>query len=256
MEAYTDFATVYDTFMDDTPYTEWCEFIHGLLKKYKIETGIIADLGCGTGTLTQKLAQKGYDMIGIDYSQEMLNIAMEKKAKDPNNILYLHQDMRELELFGTVAAMISVCDSINYLLEEEDLTETFRKVNNYLDPQGLFLFDFNTDYKYREIIGDTVIAENREGCSFIWENYYDEEEQLNEYDITIFIQETQSDLYRKFEETHFQKGYTLEIIKSCLKSAGMIFVEAIDADTHKAVTQKSERIYVVAKENIPGKHGA
>lgn len=247
MNAYTDFADVYDTFMDETPYEEWCEFLIQILEEYKVPKGLVLDLGCGTGTLTEMLSKEGYDMIGVDNSQQMLAIAMGKRDESGENILYLLQDMREFELYGTVAAVISVCDSLNYLLEEEDLVKTFQLVNNYLDPKGIFIFDFNTVYKYQEIIGDATIAENREDCSFIWENYYHEEQEINEYDLTIFVKEEES-LFRKFEEKHFQRGYRLEQMKEALMKAGMEFVKAIDADTHEEVTETSERIYCIARE--------
>lgn len=260
MESYQDFAYVYDEFMDETPYDLWCERIDLLIKKYGIsepkrdakealesEKNLVLDLGCGTGTLTEMLYAKGYDMIGIDNSDSMLSIAMEKKEVSGSEILYLLQDMRELELYSTVGTVISVCDSINYILDEEELLEVFLRVNNYLYPGGIFIFDFNTDYKYREIIGDTVIAENRDNCSFIWENYYDEDEKVNEYDVTVFVKE-EGELFRKFEETHFQKGYTKAKIENLLKRAGMNVLSMKDADTDGEVTGESQRIYVVAKE--------
>ena len=247
MEAYSDFALVYDTLMDNTPYERWCELIVGILKRYGIEKDLVLDLGCGTGTLTELLAKEGYDMIGVDYSEEMLSRAMEKREKSGLSILYLLQDMREFELYGTVKAVVSVCDSLNYLLEEEDVIETFRLVNNYLDPKGLFIFDFNTVHKYRDVIGDTTIAENREDCSFIWENYYNEEERINEYDVTFFVKE--GDLFRKFEETHYQRGYTVEEMQAYLEKAGLELVLVQDADTLMEVTEETERVYMIARES-------
>ncbi len=251
MEAYTDFAQVYDTFMDNTPYEDWAEFLHQILKEDGIEDGILLDLGCGTGTMSEQMAEKGYDMIGVDFSEEMLGIAMEKREQSGHSILYLCQDMREFELYGTVRAAFCLCDSLNYLLEEEDILETFRLVNNYLDPGGLFVFDFNTTYKYETVIGDTTIAENREDCSFIWENYYDPEEELNEYDVTIFVRDPDSsaeDLFRRFTETHYQRGYTLPAMKRLIEQSGLTFVKALDADTHESVTEFTERIYCIARE--------
>ena len=269
MEAYTDFASVYDIFMDDTPYEEWASYIMDLLEEYgvaggdlpeaesarqkalAVERNVVVDLGCGTGTLTELLADRGCDMIGIDASQEMLNIALEKRERSGKEILYLCQDMRELELYGTAGAVISVCDSLNYLLEEEEMLRVFRLVNNYLYPGGVFLFDFNTVYKYETVIGDSVIAENREDCSFIWENYYDAEGQINEYDLTIFARtENQDgeDIFRRFTETHYQRGYTLEEMRGMVEKAGMEFVRAEDADTRGEVREESERIYVIARE--------
>ena len=183
----------------------------------------------------------------VDNSEEMLGIAMEKKVESGSEILYLHQDMRELDLYSTVGTVISVCDSVNYILEEEELLQVFRLVNNYLYPGGIFIFDFNTDYKYREVIGNTTIAENREDCSFIWENYYDPEEEINEYDLTIFVQE-EGDTFHRFTETHLQRGYTVGQMRTLVEQSGLKILEIMDSDTGEAVTETSERVYIVAKE--------
>ena len=248
MEAYSSFAAVYDTFMDNIPYGEWAEYLISLLKEYEVEDGLILDMGCGTGSMTELLAEAGYDMIGIDNSEEMLEIAMEKRAESGFDILYLLQDMREFELYGTVKAIVSICDSVNYITEEEELEEVFRLVNNYLDPKGVFIFDFNTVYKYQEIMGDQTIAEDREDCSFIWNNYYYEDEQINEYELSLFIREEDSDLYRKYQETHFQKAYDLETIQRLIEKSGLEYITAYDAFTKSVPTETSERIYVIARE--------
>ncbi len=246
MDAYTGFAGMYDEFMQDTPYEKWLKFITETLKAYGINGGLALDLGCGTGTLTEAMAEQGFDMIGIDLSEEMLRIAMEKKEASGHDILYLCQDMCEFELYGTVGAVICMCDSINYLTEEEDVAETFRLVNNYLDPSGIFIFDFNTVYKYETVIGDTTIAENREDCSFIWENYYDPEEAINEYEVTFFQKE--GELYRKFTEVHYQKGYIPEQVRSLLQKAGLKVLEMLDEETLGEVREETERVLVVAME--------
>lgn len=247
MEAYTSFARVYDTFMDNIPYEEWAKYLTALLREYGVTEGLMLDLGCGTGTMTEMLAGQGYDMIGVDYSEDMLEIAMEKRAESGHDILYLLQDMREFELYGTVGAVVSVCDSVNYITEEEDLEEVFRLVNNYLDPKGIFIFDFKTLYNYQTVLGDRTIAEKREECSFIWDNYYYEEEKINEYELTLFIQD-EGDLYRKFEELHYQRAYTLDDMIRLIQKSGLEFVTAYDAFTRHAPHEKSERIYVIARE--------
>lgn len=247
MEQYTDFASVYDSFMDDAPYDKWCDNIVNELANFDIRDGLVLELGCGTGSMTQLLASRGYDMIGIDSSQDMLNVAYEKKERSGYDILYLNQDMREFELYGTVRAVVSVCDSVNYLLEDEEVIECFHLVNNYLDNDGIFIFDFNTAYKYREVIGDSVIAENREQCSFIWENLYDTDENINEYFLTVFAR-TESGLYRKFEELHYQRGYLIDEMRSFIEASGMKFIRAYDADTLSEVRNDSERIYCVASK--------
>lgn len=260
MEAYQDFARVYDRFMDNIPYTEWGERLDALIRKYGVskperdaeglldaERNLVVDLGCGTGTLTEMMYQKGYDLVGVDVSDAMLNIAMEKKEQSGSEILYLQQDMRELELYGTVGTVYCVCDSLNYILEEEELAAVFSLVNNYLFPGGVFIFDFNTDYKYHEVIGDATIAENREDCSFIWENIYDPEEGINEYDLTLFVRQ-EDETFRKYTETHLQRGYSAEQMKRLAEQAGLAVLEITDADTGQAVTDKSQRIYIVARE--------
>lgn len=290
MEAYTSFAYVYDTFMDNVPYGEWARHIREKLCEHGVTDGIVLDLGCGTGTMTERLAGYGYDMIGVDNSEEMLELAMEKKTESGYDILYLLQDMRGFELYGTVRAVVSVCDSVNYITEPDELEEVFRLVNNYLDPKGIFLFDFNTVHKYRDVIGDSTIAEDRGVCGFIWDNRYYEKEQINEYDLTLFIAEDfnpmenayvsertadsedallseegagdledtmfseeeggeNGSLYRRYTETHYQRGYTLAEIQELLERAGLVFIEAYDADTKETPNDMSERICVIAREN-------
>ena len=252
MDAYTSFAEVYDMFMDNIPYEDWCGYLTSLLKEYGINDGLVLDLGCGTGTLTELLAKEGYDMIGVDVSEDMLQEAIEKRAESGLPILYLLQDMREFELYGTVRAVVSICDSLNYILDYDDLAHVFSLVNNYLDPEGVFIFDLNTPYKYRELIGDATIAENREDASFIWENTWYEKEQVNEYDLTIFAR-TNGEYYQKFFETHYQKAYELETVKELIQKSGMEFVAAYDAFTREPVRADSERIYIIAREK--GKKG-
>ncbi|MCB6414740.1 class I SAM-dependent methyltransferase [Dorea acetigenes] len=247
MDAYSSFAEVYDTFMDNVPYEEWAEYLAAILREYGIEDGLVLDLGCGTGSMTEKMAAKGYDMIGVDNSGEMLEIAMEKKEKSGWDILYLMQDMREFELYGTVRGVISACDSVNYITDEKELEQVFRLVNNYLDPKGIFIFDFNTEYKYREVLGNQTIAEDRDDCSFIWENYYYEDQQMNEYELTLFIKE-EKELYRKYQELHLQRAYTLDVMKDLIAWAGLEYVTAYDAYTMDPPHEKSERICVVARE--------
>ncbi len=283
-EAYSDFASVYDELMDATPYEEWTERIVRLIREYgkskphgrsesqetasgenagemavqaqdeldeeailASERDLVVDLGCGTGTLSEMLYQKGFDVIGIDNSEAMLEKAMEKRDASGSEILYLLQDMRELSLYSTVGTVVSVCDSVNYVLEEEELLQVFSLVNNYLFPGGVFIFDFNTDYKYREVIGDAVIAENREDCSFIWENYYDPEGRINEYDLTMFLRR-EGELFERVTETHLQRGYEPDEIRALLGQAGLEVVLMRDADTDADISDVSERVYVVARE--------
>lgn len=261
MDAYTGFAAVYDRFMDNVPYDEWAKQTVHILRDYGIRNGIMADLGCGTGNLTEKLSAAGFDMIGIDNSEDMLSLAMEKRAESGADILYLLQDMREFELYGTCRAIISRCDSLNYLENTEDLTQVFRLVNNYLDPKGIFLFDVNTLYKYEKVLGDNTFAESREECSFIWENSYDSETRTNEYDLTLFIREsgeTEEDgdaeedeepLFRRYMETHYQHAFTMEELETAAEAAGLVWLDCLDADTMEAPKKETERYLIVLMES-------
>ena len=246
MEAYSGFAKVYDLFMDNIPYGEWTEYVKELFAEEGVTDGILLDLGCGTGSVTELLAKAGFDMIGIDNSEEMLEIAMEKREESGLDILYLLQDMREFELYGTVKGVVSICDSMNYILEDEDLMEVFRLVHNYLDNEGIFIFDMNTMYKYEEILADNTFAEDREESSFIWGNYYDEEDEINQYDLALFVKE-EDGRYRKYEETHLQRAYRQEDVEEMIRESGLELLHVYDAFSKEAPTEESERIYYVCR---------
>lgn len=250
-EIYSNFASVYDTLMDNIPYDEWADYLHQLLLEYGISNGIIAELGCGTGNITERMAGYGYDMIGIDCAPSMLDIANEKKEQNRTSSLYLCQDMREFELYGTAAAIISLCDSVNYITDAAELTHVFSLVNNYLDPDGLFIFDFHPLHYYRDIVADATIAEDRDTISFIWDNYFDETESINELALSLFVQahpDCDDNLFHKYEELHVQKGYTLEEMKQIVTDAGLTLLACYDAFTHEPATEECERIYILAKE--------
>lgn len=248
MAVYEKFAGVYDLFMDNADYEQWGRFLISRLEEHGIRDGLVLDLGCGTGTMTEILAGAGYDMIGVDNSEEMLAEAMEKRIRSGHDILYLLQDMEEFELYGTVRAIVSVCDCLNYLTEEEELLQVFRLANNYLDPGGIFLFDMNTAYKYREVLGSATIAENRPEGSFIWENSYEEEEELNIYELTLFLPRKDG-LYEKYEETHCQRAYSREKIEGLLERAGLVPLKVYDGYSLGEGNEKSERLLFVAREN-------
>ena len=163
-----------------------------------------------------------------------------------------------MELYGTAAAMVSVCDSMNYLLEESDLEQVFRLVNNYLDPGGVFIFDLKTDAYFLRL-GSSTFAENRDHASFIWENFYDSAKKINQYDLTVYVSEdylNDSDeeyddeppVFLRFDETHCQRAYSVEQIRMAAEKAGMEFVKAVEAFTSAEPAPDSERLYIILRE--------
>lgn len=247
MSCYNNFARVYDTFMENVPYDKWTEYVIEIFKKHRLPdtTGIVCELGCGTGNMTTRLCNKGFDMIGIDISEDML---MEARNKSGENILYLEQDMTEFELYGTVDAIVSFCDSINYITEENELLQLFKLVNNYLDIKGLFVFDVNTIYKFSSILKDNCYCQTTDDSAYTWENYYDEKSCINEFYTNFFIKEDNSDKYSRYEEYHYEKGYTTNKIIELIEKAGMEFVACYDELSFDPPRAESERIFFVARE--------
>lgn len=273
MGQYEYFAAVYDTFMEEVPREKWAAFIKEKLDKAGIDKGILLDLGCGTGSMSRIFADMGYDMIGVDGSFDMLNVAREEEMANPKDILYLCQDFNELELYGTVAAVISCCDCMNYITEPEDLKNVFKLVNNYLEKDGLFIFDINSEYKYRELLADNTFAEDAEDSAFIWQNEFNVKTKLNKYGLTLFISENVLDedsallidendaladdsdekVFFRYYEEHVQRAYSLDEIKVMLTEAGMEFVAAYVDYTNVVIDEENrnaERITIIAKEGF------
>ena len=244
MEAYTGFAAVYDLFMDNIPYDDWASNIAQLFKKYQMPMEIVCDLGCGTGQMTRRLKAMGYDMIGIDISYDMLMEAMAQE--DSDGILYLCQDMKDFELYGTVGAVVSLCDSMNYLRDGDELLQVCKLANNYLDPKGLFIFDMKTTHYY-ESLGTSTIAENREEGSFIWENDYDRDTRDNYYDLTIY-EANEDGTFDRYEEEHLQHAFTIDEVVEAIEKSGLQFLEVLDVSTMSAPTDTTDRLYFIARE--------
>ena len=244
---YEGFANVYDHVMNNISYEEWFGRLKSYLEDHGIKEGTICELGCGTGIMTEMFAKAGYQMIGVDRSGDMLALAKNKMSESGSDILYLQQPMEKLELAGPVEAVISVCDSINYLLQEEDMISTFSRVKKYLKPGGYFIFDLKTAYCYQNIIGNQTWVEQDDEVSYIWENYFYEDQNINEYTLTIFKKQQEGELYEKIEEAHYQKAYSIERLRSLLEKSGLEMVECFDENMQTEQTANSERIYVVAK---------
>ncbi len=245
---YQDFAYLYDALQNDVPYALFADYYEKIMDKFQNEKGLCLDLGCGTGNMTMELESRGFDMIGIDSSVEMLDVAREKACEAEKSILYLNQDMTAFELYGTVSTVVSTLDCVNYITDENALLEVFKLVNNYLDPKGLFIFDINSAYKLEHILGDNTYVSDDEDIFYSWQNFYDKEKKICTFDLTFF--EKDEDVYYRYDETHYERAYSVEEITELLEKAGLEVVGVYDNLSFNAPNEKSERIFFVARETM------
>lgn len=243
MESYTDFAYVYDKLIDQD-YEKWADYIEDIFKKHGVNPKLVLDLGCGTGSITNILAKRGYDMIGVDLSSDMLNVAREKACEDNLDVLYLCQDIREFELYGTVDAIICTLDVLNYITNPDDLKQVFSLVKNYLNPDGIFIFDINTEHKLKNILGNNTFINEENGIFYTWENEYSEN---TSYQYLTFFAETENGLYERFDENHIQRAYTTEEIKSRLLQNNMTLDAVYRLFSFQKPDEKCEKTIFVSK---------
>ena len=197
MASYGDFAYYYDSLTENVDYDKRCEYIRGLLADNGIGEGILLDLACGTGTVSLKLSEMGYDVIGVDASEEMLSVAQEKKIESGADVIFLCQRMEELDLFGTINACVSTLDSINHITDEKTVREIFRRVSLFMEDKGIFVFDVNTPYKHREILGDNAFVYDTDEVYCVWQNSTDEN-LLTKVSLDIFEKDPDFKKFPKF----------------------------------------------------------
>lgn len=243
MESYTDFAYIYDNLIDQD-YEKWADYIEDIFKKYNKKPSLVLDLGCGTGSITTILAKRGYDMIGVDLSADMLNVARDKAVEEGLDVLYLCQDIRKFELYGTVDAIICTLDVINYITDIHQLSHVFALVKNYLNPDGIFIFDINTEHKLKNILGNNTFINDENGIFYTWENEY--KENISEQFLTFFV-ETTDGLYERFEENHIQRAYTTEEIRKILTDNGLSTEAEYKLFTFDTPDRNCEKTVIVSK---------
>jgi len=241
---YNKFSDIYDKFIG-VDYPDWIVYIESIWDKFGLTPNLVLDLACGTGNFTVPLSDKGYDMIGIDISSDMLSQAQEKALG--KNILFSLQDMRDFELYGTVDACICMVDAINYILEEDELSVVFGLVHNYLNPGGMFIFDINTAYKFEHVLADNSFCDISESDAINWENYYDDESKINEYQVNIFTSGS-NDLYERHEEVHRQRAYEADTICKKLTDSGFKVLGMYDALGFEPPGEQSEKIFFVVSK--------
>ncbi len=247
MKAYEALAAVYDRLGEKPNYGKYAAFFSACCARYDISPSLVLDLGCGTGAMTLALAARGYDMIGVDGSEQMLSRAFERMYREgKSGILFLQQDMRAFELYGTVGAVVSTLDCVNYLTEEGDLDRCFALVHNYLDPDGLFLFDVNTPYKFDTVYGDNAYILEDDTSLCAWQNDYDKENGLCHFYLSIFTEEKDGK-YTREDEEHAERCYTRDALTAALTRAGFADIAFFKNYQFDAPDQTTERWYVAAR---------
>jgi len=243
---YQNFAEIYDHLMHHEDYDLWVDNIIKIFEKYKFKPRKILELACGTGNITTRLYEKGYSIIGTDISDAMLAVATEKAIDQNLRIRFINQDMRNITYNQPVDCVLSICDGINYITSENDLMDTFHSVANILKPEGLFIFDLSTVYKYEQVIGNNVFNENFEFFSYVWDNDYRKKDHLLTFNLTIFI-ENHDHLFERFVEEHKQRAYTIIAIEELLKKEFEL-LGVFSEDGLVEVKATDERIFFVAQK--------
>jgi len=246
---YGNFAYYYDMLMDDMDYDGWSDYIKSIVDMHGVMYKDILEMACGTGNMAVRMAKKGYNVTAFDISEDMLSVAYNKAKDGGADLRLLCQDMRNIDLNDEFGIILCLCDSINYITDEEDLRYIFRWVYAHLKPGGLFIFDINSSYKLRNVIGDNTFTYNEEDLSYIWDNYLADEDTVEFY-ITFFVRE--GELYKKFDELHIEKIYETGEIVSMLKDSGFLEVDTNEAFTFDNVTEITERInFTAIKKGYP-----
>ena len=246
---YDMIAPIYDEINKDIDYLSWADFIEKIIQKNQgfDEQNLILDLGCGTGRMTLELARRGYDMTGIDYSAEMLDIARSEAEKNKlTNILWLNQDMRDFELYGTVGVTVSCLDCMNHLTSRADFEKCLYLVHNYLVPGGLFIFDINGKAKFEKIYSTNSYVMETDDSVCVWQNFYNSASGICRFYITLF-KENENGSYERYDEIQKEKMYTLKSIKNMLSKTGFEFLGAYSDFDFSEATDENERIYILAK---------
>ena len=242
---YQAFAELYDELMNDVDYEGWADYYVRLLSIYGVRGGKICECACGTGSLTIPLFRRGYQMTGVDASQEMLWQAAQKTRKQGIAIPYVRQDMRALNLHRPMDAVLATCDGVNYLLTEEDLKSFFRAAYRAVRPGGAFLFDVSTPHKLKNILCAGLMCEDREDVTYLWQNTWHERSRTVSLDLCFFIRE-EDGRYRRMEEHQVQRAWDPETLKEILWKAGFRAVCMYSGMTLNAAGEKDQRWHIAA----------
>ncbi len=250
MSNYSDFAFYYDGLTGNVGYRKRAAYFDMLIKKYCRSGGnYLVDLACGTGSLSEEFAALGYDVVGIDYSEEMLSEALDKKYDSGSNIQYVCQDMTKFELFGNADAIICALDSINHLETPDDIRKTIERAYMFTEKGGVFIFDANTAYKHREVLADNAFVFENDQVFCAWQNSYSEEN--NRVDISLdFFEKNENGSYSRHSEDFSEIAPESDVIDRFLTDAGFLIAAHFDEDSTDPVHEKTQRIIYVAQKPV------
>ena len=248
MNGYGDFAYYYDSLTHNVEYEKRAEYIYGLLAENGVGKGILLDLACGTGTLSLLLEKKGFDVLGVDASEDMLSVAQEKKMSGNSNAIFLCQKMQDLDLFGTIDAAVCTLDSINHVTDENDVKEILRKVALFMNDGGIFIFDVNTLYKHREILSDNTFVQDLDDVYCVWQNTCHDGKTVDVC-LDIFEYDEEADAYIRTTEEFSEKAYELSELEKWASEVRFETVGIYEEMTRNEVSEKTQRAVFVLKKH-------
>lgn len=245
---YHQFAYLYDELMKEAPYEKWVEFVKKYTTKYEVQGRRLLDLACGTGELSIRLAKDGFDVTGVDLSDDMLTVANSKASRVGVGIQFYQQNMAELDGLGQFDVINIFCDSLNYLQTENEVADTFRSVHRHLTKDGLFMFDVHSIYKMTHVFMDETFAMNEDEISYIWQCFEGEYPCSVEHDLSFFVLDKQSGKYERYDELHVQRTFPIDNYKKWLIQAGFEIIDIVADFEAFAPKSQSERIFFVCKK--------
>lgn len=247
MSGYRSFSYFYDMLTDNISYAKRAEYFDMLIKKHSGKKNLLLDLACGTGSLSEEMSRLGYDVIGVDGSEEMLNSAIEKKLESGLNIQYLCQDMTKLDMFGTIDVTICALDSLNHLPDLAAIERTVQRVSLFCEPSGLFIFDVNTPYKHRHILGNNTFVYDMDEVYCVWQNTYFERDNRVEMFLDFFERQ-ENGSYKRYEDCFSEIAFDENIIDDLLIKSGFEIAAKYDYDTVLPPKPDSEKLVYAARK--------
>ena len=246
MNGYGAFAAFYDALTDDVDYAAWADYLLAAFSRHGGGADTVLDLACGSGSLSLELARRGCEVIGVDSSADMLAVAREKAAEEGADVLFLCQDMRALDLYGTVDGAVCMLDSLSHILHTDDLREIFRRLGLFVAPDGLLIFDVNTPYKHAHVLGDNAFVFEREEFVCAWRNRYLPATHEVEMALDFFLEE-EDGTYSRYTDSVRERAYSLQTWKNLLAEAGFDLLGVYDERRFPAPAEDAQRWVLVAK---------